>query len=271
MPFLCSCDCTSATSLHSYLDVAAVREGLGTAPIKQQHYASPFSASPTAQVARFDALPEPVAVQLTHFRTLPLTTPILPHNQELQILGVPPLLMRDHAQCGFDGSFHFARSLHSLSSLQAVNELPLCITPTRHAHLPNAILPHHTAMHRLSLAARNACTACTARAGLHPPYQCLCRAPVAQLQHGIHGAGALVAQEQTPQAQEHINGQPASCRQRHIVGVRRGSASHERQSEGAQERRAGVPDGRGVRQGREQALQVRWCQHAVAVFVVAAS
>lgn len=84
----------------AYLDVAAVGEGIATTGVEQQHYASACFATPTAQVAGLDALPQPVAVQLAHLRALPLTAPTLCPRSGTQILGVPLLLVRDHTQGG---------------------------------------------------------------------------------------------------------------------------------------------------------------------------
>lgn len=250
----------------SHLHVAAVLERARTRHVEEKHYASLATPPSTAQVAHLDALPQPVAIRLAHLRALRLAPPPLPYQQELQIRGSATRVVGQHTQRRLDRRVH-ALAQSGQRGLHPMKESRLHSTAPNNPHLPSAILPHETAVHHLTVLL--VATPHTPRISVpHPPYQRRVVLPVPQLQHRVHGAHALEAQHQEPQTEEHVDGESPVLGETDVLRVGRGHTTTHRLSRGLQERRAGLPHGRGVGQRREERLQVVGREHAVVVLVV---
>ena len=250
----------------SHLHVAAVLERARTRYVEEEHYASLATPPSTAQVAHLDALPQPVAVRLAHLRALRLAPLPFPYQQELQIRGSATRVVGQHTQRRLDRRVH-ALAQSGQRGLHPMKESRLHSTAPNNPHLPSAILPHETAVHHLTVLL--VATPHTPRISVpHPSHQRRVVLPVPQLQHRVHGAHALEAQHQEPQTEEHVDGESPVLGQTDVLRVGRGHTTTHRLSPGLQERRAGLPHGRGVGQRREERLQVVGREHAVVVLVV---
>ena len=250
----------------SHLHVAAVLERARARHVEEQHYTSLATPPSTAQVTHLDALPQPVAVRLAHLRALRLAPLTLPYQQELQIRGSATRVVRQHAQRRLDRRVH-ALSQPGQRGLHPMQERRLHSIAPSNPYFPSAVLPHETAVHHLTVLL--VATPHTPRISVpHPSHQRRVVLPVPQLQHRVHGAHALVAQHQEPQSEEHVDGESPVLGETDVLRVGRGQTTTHHSSRGLQERRAGLPHGRGVGQRREERLQVVGREHAVVVLVV---